>query len=253
MRGYELHSIFPSEVRSRSFFARHIFGSRGLYKLAIGPALRTALRTKGVIYTSSLDWARLVAYFKACGIIRNRLVVRWAGLDTDLSAIAAGSCGGVADLRVLNQADVCLLASRVFCDQLEALLPQQAHKFEFWPTGVDIAFYRHFVSDELTEGIEHSLVAVGTDVKRDWTIPIGMAERGISVTLLTEDVRVPGIVELLPERRLKLKSLFKVGFSDWCGSWQEQDTGRLPLFPTISLGLYDRRNSRGTGETNTLR
>ncbi len=143
------------------------------------------------------------------------LVVRWAGLDTDLSAIAAGSCGGVADLRVLNQADVCLLASRVFCDQLEALLPQQAHKFEFWPTGVDIAFYRHFVSDELTQRIEHSLVAVGTDVKRDWTIPIGMAERGISVTLLTEDVRVPGIVELLPPSVARnLKLFFKVGFSE---------------------------------------
>jgi hypothetical protein len=213
-RGIRVISLYPSSMRLS--LSRRILGQRGVYRTTTPAMVRIARRTGGVIYTSSLEWARIVAGLKKRGILKNRLIFRWAGIDTDVHAIANGLPEGRADAEVLRQADVCLVASLLFQRTLVEAAPEFAHKLQFWPTGVDTGFYAGAVTERAPDSLTTwDIAAVGSDRKRDWALPLSLAERGLRVALLTEDAKVQQrLVEQTPASRANAELFFRAGFAE---------------------------------------
>jgi hypothetical protein len=177
--------------------------------------VRTARRTGGVIYTSSLEWARIVAGLKKRGILKNRLIFRWAGIDTDVHVIPNGLPEGRADAEVLRQADVCLVASSLFQRALAEAVPHFAHKLQFWPTGVDTAFYTAAANEKPPDLTTWDVAAVGSDRKRDWALPLSLAERGLRVALVTGDTKAQQYFrEQTSPSRDNAELFFRTGFAE---------------------------------------
>ena len=150
---------------------------------------------------------------KKLGVLKNRLVYRWAGDDTDLQALENGLPAARAHIDVLKHADVCLLASSILYERLCRIVPTYSHKLQFWPTSVDSAFYLDLAKREPQSPLRWDVVAIGSDFKRDWVVPVALAERGLKVALVTDD---PKVRKLLESRDAKsggyIELFYRVGF-----------------------------------------
>jgi hypothetical protein len=206
-RGYVIHSIFPQAIRQKSRLLSRLLGRRGLNLGATPELLRTAAATGGVVYTTSRHWGRLAGRLKQYGLLRNRLVVRWAGFDADFDDLRRPDSKARRFYEtILRNCDVCIIISQHEADLVRSTFPAHADKVTFWPTSVDVPFYRS--QPPPTQGLDSGVVAVGSDKKRDWDLPLALAQRGIPVTILTEDPAVKAKAEAVENVRL----LFKVGF-----------------------------------------
>lgn len=147
-----------------------------------------------VIYTSNHPWVRVVARLKRVGLIRNRVVIRWTANDIDYAALDQPGRVRAEAERMMSQVDACFVISARERDLWRNAFPNLAHRFAFWPTPVDIGFYlaRRNAGDGSRRG---RIVAVGSDYKRDWRLPLALARAGVPVTLLTEDPKVPPLVD----------------------------------------------------------
>ena len=77
---------------------------------------------------------------------------------------------------------------------------------------MDVEYYRRFLSGA---GAQENgrVVAVGSDGKRDWDLPVKMAQTGVPVILLTDDRRVwPALGNGPADERCKV--MFNVGFEE---------------------------------------
>ena len=210
-RGYRVISLYPYTMRWP--FVRRLLGQRGIYKTTFIHVVRVARRTGAAIYTSSAIWVSIVARLKKLGVLKNRLVYRWAGVDTDLQALENGLPAARADMDVLKYADVCLLASSILYDRLCRIVPSYSHKLQFWPTGVDSAFYLDLVEREPQSPLRWDVVAIGSDFKRDWVVPVALAERGLKVALVTDDPKVRKLLESRdPKSGGDVELFYRVGF-----------------------------------------
>jgi hypothetical protein len=212
-RGYAVVSLYPSAMRYR--LVHRFLGQRGIYKTTFVHVLRVARRTAATIYTSSIVWAHIVARLKRMGLLKNRLVFRWAGVDTDIDAVARRLAPARAELAILEQADVCILASAKLYNRLCQILPRYESKLQFWPTGVDANYYRELKKREPASKPQWDLVAIGSDHKRNWALPLELATRGLSVALVTDDAAAEKFLRN-EIRRLdgQARLFYKVGFEE---------------------------------------
>jgi hypothetical protein len=208
-RGYAILSIYPQVTRERNALLRRLLGRRALNLGAVPELLRIAKETDGVIYTTCLHWGRLAGRLREYGLLKNRLVVRWAGFDADFDELRRpGSPARRHYDGILRNCDVCIIISEHEADLVRGAFPTHAAKVTYWPTSVDVPFYRSQPAP--AEGVDSGVVAVGSDKKRDWDLPIALARRGIPVTILTEDASVKAKVEGVDNVRL----LFNAGFQE---------------------------------------
>lgn len=210
--GYEIVSVYPQELfRNLPWLARKTLRGRGLYLLSVLFLLR-ALHRDDVIYTTDKAWAHWVARLKKWTIIKNVLVFKWAGFDVDWSQIRRNPGCELNNYyqTIVSFSDVIFATSPTDIDCIEANLAGADTKTVFWPTAVDIKYYRDMrqVASDNSSGV----VAVGSDHMRDWPLVIEIARRGINTTILTEDPRAKRLIENLgPSRPATLNLAFQVG------------------------------------------
>jgi hypothetical protein len=174
-------------------------------------ALRLLVLTRDrnrVIHTASAIWVRVVSLLKRRGLVQNRLVIRWAGNDMDYASLTREGPVRRRAQRLMEQVDACVFASMRQHQLWRTAFPALAERFVFWPTPVDVDFYlgRRGLADETQRA---RLVAVGSDSKRDWQLPLAIAKAGVPVTLLTEDPQVVALMEREGSENCLL--LFRVG------------------------------------------
>lgn len=194
-----LPAILPEKILTALTFA---LGAIQLLQLARDPSR--------VIYTSNHPWVRVAAQLKRAGLIRNRLVIRWTANDIDYAAL--GRHGPVRHQaeRMMSEVDACFVISARERDLWCNAFPVLAERFVFWPTPVDVDFYR--ARRNTADGTRRErVVAVGSDYKRDWNLPLAMASAGVPVTILTEDPQVPPLVERAAAPDCEL--LFRIGLA----------------------------------------
>jgi hypothetical protein len=210
--GYEIVSIYPQELfRNLPWLARKTLRGRGLYVLSVLYLLR-ALRSDDVIYTTDKAWAYWVARLKKWTIIKNTLIFKWAGFDVDWSQIRNNQ--GCELHRyyqtIVSFSNVIFATSPTDIDCIKANLVSADIKTVFWPTAVDVKYYRDMRQG--ASGSSSGVVAVGSDHMRDWPLVIEIARRGINTTVLTEDPRAKRLIEDLGSSRPATLTLaFRVG------------------------------------------
>lgn len=194
-----LPSTLPEKIKTALTFAA---GSARLLWLA-----RDSTR---IIHTSNHSWIRVAARLKHLGLMRNRLVIRWEANDIDYPALTYDSPLRRQCRRMMEQVDACFVISARERDLWRAAFPDLAERFVFWPTPVDVDFYlsRRHLADGSRRG---RIVAVGSDGKRDWALPLAMARAGVPVTILTEDPKVPPLVAR--EGSADVELLYRIGLA----------------------------------------
>jgi len=210
-RGYVVKNVYPGIVRSRLL---GLVGGRLADMAGFGLAslllLCFALDKNRVVYTTDYSWVVITSKLKQLGLVKNRLVVKWAGIDTDLPHdVVRNERRRKRYMRIAEAMQACWTASAIVQQHWREFAPHVADRFVFWPTAVELGFYeRREGSDTSSAG---RVVAVGSDRKRDWALPIAAAEHGLPVTLLTDDARVPELVEKAGAGK-DLKLQYKAGF-----------------------------------------
>lgn len=168
-------------------------GRRARY-LAAAPALLAAASGGGIIYTSDLPWIRVIAVLKHAGLLRNRVVAHWGGIDFEPERL-----GDKAYLRsfesLFSALDVVWLASENERRIWAGALPHLEKRMSFRPMFLDLGYYGRIAAGPSS----FDVVAMGSDSRRDWTIPLMLAAQGLKVALLTEDRLVSERVTRLPE------------------------------------------------------
>lgn len=210
--GHEIVSVYPQEIyRNLPWLARRVLQGRGLYLLSVLHVLR-ALRRNDVIYTTDKAWAHWIARLKKRAILRNALIFKWAGFDVDwLKIRSEPRC----DLHryyqtIVSFSNVIFATSPTDIDCIKATLLGADAKIVFWPTAVDVDFYRGI--RDVASGVSTGVVAVGSDHMRDWPLVVEIARRGIRTTVLTEDRRAKRLIEDMGSSRpATLELAFRVG------------------------------------------
>ena len=209
--GYRIHDVDAAALSSRLPDALPGRARTALaFALGVAKLLRLGRDRTRVIYTSNHPWVRVAARLKQAGLIANRLVIRWTANDIDYAALGRPGPVRAQAERMMSQVDACFVISARERDLWRAAFPDLAERFMFWPTPVDVDFYlaRRDRADGSRRG---RIVAVGSDYKRDWALPLAMAKAGVPVTLLTEDPKVPPLVERAGAHDCEL--LFRVGLA----------------------------------------
>jgi hypothetical protein len=203
-RGYEIRSVSPwTRGKAPSGIARKL-----QYVTRIGHVLKASKPANSVIYTADLPWIRVLAAMKQAGLLRRRVVVHWGGIDFDPVSLS-----NPAYLRkfekLFSAIDAIWLASenerRIWSDAL----PHLADRLAFHPMFVDLGYYSKIAPATLV----HDVVAIGSDSRRDWEIPIGLAASGLRVAFVTEDHEVRRRIQALPHNvQAKITLAFRSGF-----------------------------------------
>jgi hypothetical protein len=176
--------------------------------MRIRDLLKAAKPSNSVIYTADLPWIRVLAAMKQLGLLRRRVVVHWGGIDFDPLSLSNPAYLQKYE-KLFDAIDAIWLASenerRIWSDAL----PQQAGKMAFHPMFVDLGYYSKIVPATLV----HDVVAIGSDSRRDWEIPIGLAASGLRVAFVTEDHDVRRRVQALPPQvQANITLAFRSGF-----------------------------------------
>lgn len=203
-RGLGVRSIFPRSIGERwPAPLRKALGSRGLFFAAIPQLLLAARRGRPVIYTSDFNWVMWVSLLRRLGLLRNEVMMVWAGLDIDFPSLEQPT----HRLRqyyekILEQTEVCWVLGEAELRLWQSAFPFLSHKFRFWPMFIDVAFY---ASIPVPKELSFDAIAIGNDPKRDWSIPLGLAARGWQVAVVSQDPAVARRIEALdPETRRNL-------------------------------------------------
>jgi len=188
--GHDIFSIYPLISREAlPEWISSLLRGKALYKTSIINLLLNVKRPD-VLYTSDNSWCGHISRIKKWGLIRNRLIFKWAGFDAPWSEMSRGSSSSkwryYKDM--LSGADVIYFASerqrQLVCEHY----PELESKLFFWPTAVDISFYQKYWTTHTTD--RPYFVAVGSDCKRDWPFIFNLALKGIEIKIITNDIRV---------------------------------------------------------------
>ncbi|MEQ1784063.1 MAG: hypothetical protein ABMA14_22125 [Hyphomonadaceae bacterium] len=205
-RGYDIRSISPWTPRHRP---PQGWERKLQYVLRI-PALLRASRTPGtVIYTADLPWVRVLSMLRRLGFLRKqRIVAHWGGIDFDPRSTEQEPYRRKFE-QLFSALDVIWVASENERQIWSRTLPELGPRMAFHPMFVDLAYYRQIEPATLI----HDVVAIGSDSRRDWDLPIQLAARGLNVALVTEDMDVRRRIQSLPiatSRNITL--VFRAGF-----------------------------------------
>jgi hypothetical protein len=188
-RGYNIRSVSPwTRGKAPSGLSRKL-----QYVTRVGELLRVSKPTNSVIYTADLPWIRVLAAMKHAGLLRRRVVVHWGGIDFDPLSLSNETYLRKYD-KLFAAIDAIWLASENERKIWSEALPHHADRMAFHPMFVDLAYYSKIVPATLG----HDVVAIGSDSRRDWEIPIGLAASGLRVAIVTEDHQVRRRVQALP-------------------------------------------------------
>ncbi|WP_313556510.1 hypothetical protein [Agrobacterium cavarae] len=211
-RGMNVFSVYPSKfLRVLSKFMPQKAANRFAYIFACF-YLMTKVQPADALYTTDNAWANWIARLKRWGLLKNWLTFKWAGFDIDWSKVRSGGNPRERDFygKILDQADIVFVISKHEMGIIGDVYPQNRQKLRFWPTGVDLDFYRSVRAASRSNSGQ--FVAVGSDKKRDWNIVVKLAERGVPITILTEDAKARQIVEDLgTSRPASLTIAYRVG------------------------------------------
>lgn len=193
--GHEIFSVYPLADREAlpGWLSRLLRG-RALYKTSTLKLL-THIRRGDVLYTSDNIWCGYISRLKKWGIVKNRLIFKWAGFDAPWSEMARGksSPAWCYYAHMLSGADVIYFASerqrQLVCEHY----PELEDRLFFWPTAVDVGYYQKYRSPDTGE--RPYFVAVGSDCKRDWPFIYQLALKGIALKVVTNDARVKQLPE----------------------------------------------------------
>lgn len=212
--GHQVVSIYPR--RFEQWVTRRLpmrLRRKMAYLLATVSMLRT-IGAEDAIYTTDNIWGHWISKLKRLGIVRNRFIFKWAGFDVSYASMADGRHPrDAAKFRLIaKSADAIILVSQHEIFLIAETFPESASKLLFAPTGVDIDFYSNVIP--MTSEGRGSLVAVGSDNKRDWHTVIQLAKLGVAVTLLTDDPRAKQMFDaaVASEPSIALTLEYKVGY-----------------------------------------
>lgn len=212
--GHQVVSIYPRrfEQSATRRLPTHL-RRRMVYLLATFSMLR-AMRADDAIYTTDNIWGHWISKLKRLGIVRNRFIFKWAGFDISYASMADGRHPrDAAKFRLIAKcADAIIATSQHEITLIAKTFPESASKLIFAPTGVDIGFYRKFIATTAED--RFSLVAVGSDNKRDWNTVIQLAKRGVAVTLLTDDPHAKQMFDatVVSDPSIALTLEYRVGY-----------------------------------------
>lgn len=203
-RGYDVRSVSPwTRGKAPSGMARKL-----QYVTAVGKLLKAAKPANSVLYTADLPWIRVLAAMKQAGLLKRRVVAHWGGIDFDPLSLSNPSYLKKYD-KLFGALDAIWLASENERRIWSEALPHHADRMAFHPMFVDIGYYAKIVPATLV----HDVVAIGSDSRRDWEIPIGLAASGLRVAIVTEDHEVRRRINALPHAVLSNITLaFRSGF-----------------------------------------
>jgi hypothetical protein len=189
-RGYQVQSISPWSPGRRRISELE---RRSKYVARVRQLLRAAKDPKTVIYTADRPWIKVVAALKRAGLLRRRVVAHWGGYDFDPLSLSNPSYLK-SFKRLFSTIDAIWFASENERRIWANALPELAGRMAFHPMFIDLAYYRSVVPAALV----HDVVAIGTDSRRDWEVPIGLAASGLRVAIVTGDKEVRRRVQSLP-------------------------------------------------------
>jgi hypothetical protein len=188
-RGYDVRSVSPwTRGKAPSGIARKL-----QYVTSVADVLKASRPADAVLYTADLPWIRVLAAMKQAGLLRRRLVVHWGGIDFDPQSLSNSTYLRKYD-KLFAAIDAIWLASENERQIWSEALPHHADRMAFHPMFVDIEYYRKIMPATLS----HDVVAIGSDSRRDWEIPIGLAATGLRVAIVTEDHEVRRRINALP-------------------------------------------------------
>jgi hypothetical protein len=205
-RGYPITSVYPwpAQWRPKSQAAR-----RARY-LAATPALLAAARpADSIIYTADLPWIRIIAALRHAHLLDRRVVAHWGGIDFEPKRLATDPAYRRGYERLFSAIDVIWMASeyerRIWSDAL----PHLADRMAFRPMFLDLDYYRRIKPADQA----FDVLAIGSDARRDWDVPLHLAARGLKTAIVTEDERVRARIEALPANvRQNVFLAFRTGF-----------------------------------------
>ena len=188
-RGYQIRSVSPwTRGKAPTGLSRKL-----QYVTRVLEVLQASKPADSVIYTADLPWIRVLAAMKQAGVLRKRVVAHWGGFDFDPPSLS-----NPAYLRgyekLFAAIDAIWFASENERRIWAEALPAHADRMAFHPMFVDLKYYSKITPATLV----HDVVALGSDSRRDWEIPIGLAASGLRVALVTEDHDVRRRVQALP-------------------------------------------------------
>jgi hypothetical protein len=203
-RGYGVLSVSPwTRGKAPSGVARKL-----QYVAAVGKVLKASRPANSVIYTADLPWIRVLAAMKQAGLQRRRVVVHWGGIDFDPQSFSNRGYLNKYD-KLFGAIDAIWFASENERQIWSEALPHHAGRMAFHPMFVDIDYYSKIMPATLS----HDVVAIGSDSRRDWEIPIGLAAGGLRVAIVTEDHEVRRRINSLPPAvQSNITLAFRSGF-----------------------------------------
>ncbi len=203
-RGYEVRSVSPwTRGKAPAGIARKL-----QYVTSVGKVLNAAKPANSVLYTADLPWIRVIAAMKQAGLLRRRVVAHWGGIDFDPHSLSSKAYLNKYD-KLFSAIDAIWLASENERRIWSEALPHLADRMAFHPMFVDLGYY----SKIMPASLSHDVVAIGSDSRRDWEIPIGLAAGGLRVAVVTEDHEVRRRISALPAAvQSNITLAFRSGF-----------------------------------------
>jgi hypothetical protein len=221
-RGYSVQSISPWMHGRRRMSSLE---RKAQYVARVGMLLRAARAPDSVIYTSDLPWIRLLGLLKRSGLLRRRVVTHWGGYDFDPESLPVRAYRE-RYRRLFAPLDAIWVASEHERRVWTTALPELEVRMAYHPMFVDLGFYRSVVPSALV----HDVVAMGSDSRRNWEIPIGLAAGGLRVAIVTEDAEVRRrVLALPPQVRNNITLAYQSGFQQ---SARIASAGRCMLVAT---------------------